>query len=180
MSPVWARGILGNGVTVCVVDDGLDYNHPDLKENFASFVSYDFNSKRPLPTPMLADDVHGTRCAGEIAAMGLEDGKTDISSNSWGPSDDGKTAEKPGPMMLDALVEGVTKGRKGLGIIYVFASGNGGSVDDCAFDGYVSNIYTIGIGALGKRWGYPLLPRTLCISFGGCLLEQHPRFHHHH
>lgn len=31
--------------------------------------SYDFNDHEPLPTPKLSDDTHGTRCAGEIAAV---------------------------------------------------------------------------------------------------------------
>lgn len=31
--------------------------------------SYDFNDHEDLPTPKLRDDHHGTRCAGEIAAV---------------------------------------------------------------------------------------------------------------
>ena len=31
--------------------------------------SYDYNEHKQLPTPALSDDTHGTRCAGEIAAV---------------------------------------------------------------------------------------------------------------
>ena len=31
--------------------------------------SYDFNLHVPLPKPVLFDDHHGTRCAGQIAAV---------------------------------------------------------------------------------------------------------------
>lgn len=31
--------------------------------------SWDFNDHTPLPEPRLVDDLHGTRCAGEIAAV---------------------------------------------------------------------------------------------------------------
>jgi len=44
----------------------------------------------------------------------------------------------------------VKEGRDGRGSIYVFASGNGGSSDNCNFDGYTNSIYTISIGAVGK------------------------------
>lgn len=66
--PVWDMNITGEGVTVAIVDDGLDFNNIDLKNNFNPKGSYDFNDKDPLPKPRLADDYHGTRCAGEIAA----------------------------------------------------------------------------------------------------------------
>ncbi|KAJ3117104.1 pheromone processing endoprotease [Phlyctochytrium bullatum] len=72
---VWDQGIFGKNVTVCLVDDGLDYEHDDLRENFVgvkTFLfaegSYDFNDHVDLPKPRLPEDRHGTRCAGEIAA----------------------------------------------------------------------------------------------------------------
>ena len=39
------------------------------------------------------------------------------------------------------------QGRKGKGVIYVWAAGNGGSKgDNCNCDGYTSSIYTLSIG----------------------------------
>jgi hypothetical protein len=39
------------------------------------------------------------------------------------------------------------QGRNGKGNIYVWAAGNGGSDDSCVADGYITSIYTIGVGA---------------------------------
>lgn len=66
---VWDQNVHGEGVTVCLIDDGLDMHSPDLKDNFYAPGSYDFNSHTDLPQPRESDDQHGTRCAGEIAAV---------------------------------------------------------------------------------------------------------------
>uniref|UniRef100_A0A8R1EMW6 Peptidase_S8 domain-containing protein n=1 Tax=Caenorhabditis japonica TaxID=281687 RepID=A0A8R1EMW6_CAEJA len=64
----------------------------------------------------------------------------DIYSVSWGPKDDGKTADKPANFTQEAIKNGVLNGRAGRGNIFVWASGNGGqNGDNCALDGYVSN-----------------------------------------
>ncbi|KAI8079316.1 peptidase S8/S53 domain-containing protein [Thamnidium elegans] len=66
---VWKQGIAGKDVVVVILDDGLDYKSEDLKDNFYAEGSYDFNDHEYLPTPKLWDDSHGTRCAGQIAAV---------------------------------------------------------------------------------------------------------------
>ena len=68
---VWARGITGKGVVVAVVDDGVQWDHPDLIENYCPEGSFDLNSNDDNPMPVRDDkeeNKHGTRCAGEIAA----------------------------------------------------------------------------------------------------------------
>ncbi|KAF5320626.1 hypothetical protein D9611_013728 [Ephemerocybe angulata] len=52
-----------------LIDDGLDYTSEDLAANFDAKNSYDFNDHEPLPTPKKERDHHGTRCAGQIAAV---------------------------------------------------------------------------------------------------------------
>lgn len=67
----WAMGITGKNITTAIMDDGVDYTHPDLMNNFNFEASYDFSSNDPFPYPRYTDDwfnSHGTRCAGEIAA----------------------------------------------------------------------------------------------------------------
>ena len=176
---VWSEGISGSGVRVVVIDDGIDYTHPDLAPNFSGEISYDFNGDDTDISPRDVTNSHGTRCAGEVAMVAdnklcgvgvafnstiggirMLDGKisdtiegmalsfaldkVDIFSSSWGPTDDGATVEGPGKLASEALVKGVTEGRDGKGVVYVWASGNGGShEDDCNCDGYTSSIYTL-------------------------------------
>ncbi|KAJ8454944.1 hypothetical protein ONZ45_g19110 [Pleurotus djamor] len=66
---VWDMGYTGKGVISALVDDGLDYRNKDLTDNFDAVDSYDFNDHTDLPTPKMFDDHHGTRCAGQIAAI---------------------------------------------------------------------------------------------------------------
>ncbi|XP_051155782.1 furin-like protease 1, isoforms 1/1-X/2 [Leptopilina boulardi] len=67
----WAEGITGRSVVVTILDDGLEKDHPDLKDNYDPLASYDVNNhdEDPMPRYDLADsNRHGTRCAGEVAA----------------------------------------------------------------------------------------------------------------
>lgn len=41
----WDQGYTGKGVTVTVLDDGIDHTHPDLKKNYSPFASADMNDK---------------------------------------------------------------------------------------------------------------------------------------
>ncbi|KAF7992328.1 hypothetical protein HCN44_001653 [Aphidius gifuensis] len=182
----WAQGITGKNVTTAIMDDGVDYMHPDLKFNYNARASYDFSSNDPYPYPRYTDDwfnSHGTRCAGEVAAardngvcgvgvaydskiagirmldqpymtdlieansMGHEPDLIDIYSASWGPTDDGKTVDGPRNATMRAIVRGVNEGRRGLGNIYVWASGDGGEEDDCNCDGYAASMWTVSINS---------------------------------
>lgn len=69
VSNLWFQNITGFNVVAAIVDDGLDYESEDLRDNFSPEGSWDFNNNEPLPKPRLNDDYHGTRCAGEIAAV---------------------------------------------------------------------------------------------------------------
>ncbi|XP_056329345.1 proprotein convertase subtilisin/kexin type 7 [Danio aesculapii] len=69
---VWEQNITGVGVTVVVVDDGVQHNLADIQPNYSPEGSYDLNSNDPDPMPHPdghSDNHHGTRCAGEIAAV---------------------------------------------------------------------------------------------------------------
>ncbi|GAA6016514.1 hypothetical protein JCM10207_002823 [Rhodosporidiobolus poonsookiae] len=187
---VWDQGVVGTGVNVAIVDDGLDMHSDDLAANFHADGSWDYNDNTPLPEPRLSDDQHGTRCAGEIAAVkndvcgvGVAHGAgiagirilsasisdadeasslnygyqtNDIYSCSWGPPDDGRSMEAPGRLIVKAMLNGVQNGRQGKGSIFVFASGNGGAVDDqCNFDGYTNSLMSITVGAIDRKGLHP-------------------------
>ncbi|KAF8891204.1 peptidase S8/S53 domain-containing protein [Infundibulicybe gibba] len=187
VTPLWDAGFTGKGMTVSIVDDGLDYTSDDLAANFDPTNSYDFNARTDLPFPAGASDTHGTRCAGQIgagrnnnacgvgiaydakiagvrilggqvsdadeaAALNLGFQTVSVYSNSWGPTDDGKTMEAPSYLTQKAFVNGITKGRDGKGSIIVFASGNGAEDgDQCNFDGFTNSIYTVTIGAIDYK-----------------------------
>ncbi|XP_072236574.1 furin (paired basic amino acid cleaving enzyme) a [Leuresthes tenuis] len=68
----WQLGYTGKGVVVSILDDGIEKGHPDLMQNYDPDASYDVNDGDPDPQPrytQLNDNRHGTRCAGEVAAV---------------------------------------------------------------------------------------------------------------
>ncbi|XP_077328262.1 furin isoform X1 [Lithobates pipiens] len=68
----WEQGYTGRGIVVSILDDGIEKNHPDLEGNYDPAASYDVNDQDPDPQPrytQLNDNRHGTRCAGEVAAV---------------------------------------------------------------------------------------------------------------
>ncbi|NXN56220.1 PCSK7 convertase, partial [Rynchops niger] len=69
---VWEQNVTGHGVTVVVVDDGVEHTIKDIQPNYSPEGSYDLNSNDPDPMPHPDEENgnhHGTRCAGEIAAV---------------------------------------------------------------------------------------------------------------
>ncbi|XP_013405184.1 furin [Lingula anatina] len=67
ISEAWGQGYTGQGVTVVVNDDGLDIEHPDIKENYDPDISWNLidNDKNMSPPEGRS---HGTHCAGVVAA----------------------------------------------------------------------------------------------------------------
>ncbi|XP_075063934.1 furin [Mixophyes fleayi] len=68
----WEQGFTGRGIVISILDDGIEKNHPDLQDNYDPDASYDVNDQDPDPQPrytQLNDNRHGTRCAGEVAAV---------------------------------------------------------------------------------------------------------------
>lgn len=131
-SQAWQRGIYGEGVTVAVVDSGVDYNHPKLSNQVAynvgesgidsngqdkrynskdddgngfvdDYLGYNFAYKDEDPNDLIQ---HGTHVAGIIAAA--------HSSQSVSESD----------------VQGVAPKAKILPVAFIGNSSTGGSVSD--------------------------------------------------
>lgn len=65
----WDAGFTGEGVTVAIIDTGVDYTHPDLAHAFGDYKGYDFvnNDDDPQEGP---GQYHGTHVAGTVAANG--------------------------------------------------------------------------------------------------------------
>lgn len=203
--PTWAMGYTGKGIVVSVLDDGLEWNHTDIINNYDPKASYDFNDNDNDPMPrydFTNENKHGTRCAGEIAmapnngvcgvgvaydakigGVRMLDGRVtdrveaealtfnmqhiDVYSSSWGPADDGRTVEGPGTITQQALIKGASEGRNGKGVIYAWASGNGGKQgDNCDCDGYTGSIYTISISTVTQQNAAPWYGEKCASTMG--------------
>lgn len=66
---LFTAGSKGSGVTVAVVDDGMDILHEDLKDNVLAGKSYNYLDGGTDPSGSSA--THGTACSGIIAARDL-------------------------------------------------------------------------------------------------------------
>lgn len=89
----------------------------------------------------------GQTDAREASALGYRPSNIQIYSNSWGPPDDGRF-EAPGPLALSAIQNNVIAARGGLGSIYVWAAGNGGTNDWSNKDGFANLPETIAVSAV--------------------------------
>uniref|UniRef100_A0A183IXU1 Furin-like protease 1 n=1 Tax=Soboliphyme baturini TaxID=241478 RepID=A0A183IXU1_9BILA len=68
----WDLGYTGKNVVVTILDDGLERTHPDIAPNYDPSASYDINDRDSDPLPryeITNENRHGTRCAGEVAAV---------------------------------------------------------------------------------------------------------------
>lgn len=65
----WQSGLTGKGVTVCIVDTGIDGTHPDLKGRIVGWKDIVDHKETPYD-----DFGHGTHCAGIIAGNGAASG----------------------------------------------------------------------------------------------------------
>ena len=106
----------------------------------------------------------------EAKALSLNPNHIDIYSASWGPEDDGKTVDGPGPLAKKAFINGIKSGRQGKGSIFVWASGNGGRKDDnCNCDGYTNSIFTLSISSATqggrKPWYLEECSSTLATTY---------------
>ncbi|MCK1521996.1 S8 family peptidase [Bradyrhizobium sp. 17] len=61
---VWAKS-KGKGIRVAVLDTGIDFYHPDLKDNYVDGVTFVEGTSTPMDDNEFG---HGTHCAGTIAA----------------------------------------------------------------------------------------------------------------
>ncbi|XP_052094595.1 neuroendocrine convertase 1-like isoform X1 [Mytilus californianus] len=158
--PAWRSCINGTGVTVGVVDKGVQ-NHIDLEINRR----FDFSD---VDGGTVASFQHGTRVAGVIGALknknftigiafGSEIADIKIASTAvWDTFDvaafyhhmdsiqvyscsfanfhTGTKTYKLEKNQEDAFIRGTTQGRGGLGSVYVFATGNSGDVTELSHD----------------------------------------------
>ena len=61
----------GKGVTIALIDDGVDTGHPEFSRPGKIVSEFDFTTRTPDARPKSNDDNHGTACAGVACASGI-------------------------------------------------------------------------------------------------------------
>ena len=69
VTPVWDT-YRDNGVTIAVVDEGMEYTHEDLSPNYSAALSYDYWGNDNNPAPGSFED-HSTAVGGVAAGKGF-------------------------------------------------------------------------------------------------------------
>ena len=169
---VWAEGILGEGVNIAVVDDGMDYTHADLRDNLDTSRNHDYTGSGDIRHPL---EHHGTKVTGIIAArdngvgvrgvapratvygynflaggtlenesdaMARNRDVTAVSNNSWGLGN-GPWLSRASSFWELAVSSGVTDGYGGRGTFYAFSGGNGHREGDNSNLSEVKNYYAV-------------------------------------
>ncbi len=181
----WADGVRGEGVKVAVVDEGVDEAHEDLKQNVLTQAGHDYLGNAPVRLAehgtcvaglIAARDLNGVGLRGvapraglmsfnvlqdltssnEYDAMTRQKDVVSVSNNSWGDAADNTgLLTFADTQWLRGVTEGATTGRGGRGVVYFWASGNGGDasqggLDDSNFDSQASSRYVLAIGGVGR------------------------------
>jgi subtilisin family serine protease len=168
----------GQGIVIGIVDDGLQWNHPDIRPNYVPSLSHNYNSGRPNDPAPTGDDAHGTAAAGVCCAAA----NNQVCGRGVAPK-----AKIAG---IRLIAEGVYDYEEGLGLshqkdkiriyssswgpvddgdnlagpgsvvqatlkanfptnVYIWAAGNGrDNADNVNYDGYANSPYVMAIGAI--------------------------------
>jgi len=122
----WDRTRGSSSITIAIIDEGVDYAHPDLNTSGKLVTGYDALLKRDNPNPVATRDDHGTACAGIAAAAG---------NNGLG-------------------VSGVAPGSRIMGIRIAQGTANGGwSTTDSALADGIATAANRGADVLSNSWG---------------------------
>ncbi len=184
---VWNQDIYGNGVIVGVFEPGGSFqtNHPDLAGNLDELLGYGGGSAEAhgtavagLIAALSSNGQGGTGVApgatlvpmsfagSSIDAIAdgiryaMENG-IDIVNNSWGPADNRGLAGPTADETL-ALRDSIFFGRDGLGVIHVWAAGNGGKdLDSASYDGWQNSRYVISVTGVDHDGQYNNIDGTV-------------------
>ena len=81
-NPLSGPAYTGAGNYIVVIDDGFDYNHPDLFPNYDQGLDFDFDGANDYDPFGLSTDAHGTAVSGIIGAAANGTGAVGVAYNS--------------------------------------------------------------------------------------------------
>lgn len=195
--------VTGQGVVVAVVDDGVERSHEDLAHatglGHVTYLPLSLNFDEAPHGTAVAGVIASARGNG-LGGRGIAPGASivamnavrapavsnfadalsrnlevvHVSQNSWGDFNAWGEPFPLHPAIREALSSGTRLGRNGLGIVYVFAAGNGATfspkssqvVDNVNYSGLVNNRWTIPVCAIndiGRRSWYSEKGATLAV-----------------
>ncbi len=168
----------GKGVIAAIVDEGIDIDHDDLRENIIGFANYSARDPYTTRPDSKTGYWHGTACAGLMAAVENDTGVVGVAPESkfyairYSDSDVAQDIIAFHDLMeanvsvisnswgsytnLDAydaiFKELATKGRNGKGILIFFAAGNDHkNLDTAGIDDESESPWVISIAASTER-----------------------------
>lgn len=184
----------GKGVAIGIVDDGIQYSHPDLEANFDASLSYDYNHNQLNVNPYNTDG-HGTAAAGVCCAVANNVCGAGVAHNAkiagirliaeatYDYVEALAILHKRDKIRIKSSSwgpqdDGLSLEKPGRIMeralweesINIFASGNGRNfLDDSNFDGYANHPNVIAIGAIDKNGN-----RAYYSEGGACLFAVVP------
>ncbi|XP_066283512.1 endoprotease bli-like [Branchiostoma lanceolatum] len=175
------RPNIANGLSYSIIDDSPDATPSDAifshGTRCAGIVAAKANNRfcgvgvapkaKIAGVKLFASAIQDLTDAEEALALSHGSNNVSIYSCSFGPSDYSNVLEGPDPLTFAAMKRSAEKGRGEKGSIYVFSAGNGGNYgDSCAYNGYINNIYTIGISAVLKNGSLASYDEACTSIFG--------------
>jgi serine protease len=148
-STAWEQTLGDAGVTIGVVDQGVAYNHPDLRNNIASDPGYDFIAGDTDPSPDTSSEHHGSHVSG-IAAASIDNG-TGVTGIGNSTVVSARALNESGRGSLSAIANGIQYvADRGADVINLSLGGGGGSQTmDNALD-YAVNQGALVVAAAGN------------------------------
>ncbi|MBX3386753.1 MAG: S8 family serine peptidase [Phycisphaeraceae bacterium] len=167
----WNGGVTGAGVTVGVLEGGWNTEHVDLLVKYHDDASQPDNGWSNHATAVAG--IIGATANNGLGGVGVAFGASlsrlyygsdtetaaafahrndlnAVKNNSWGPSDIGR-AWTMSALQRQAITDAATTGRGGKGTVFVWAAGNGRTVnnDRVDYDPWASHPWVIAVGAVG-------------------------------
>ncbi|AGB15232.1 subtilisin-like serine protease [Halovivax ruber XH-70] len=151
----WDTTMGSMDVTIAVVDQGVDYTHPDLADRFEGDEGYDFVDDDDDPAPVNNDENHGTHVGGCAAAT------TDNGEGTAGVSNcrliSGRALGADGSGSMSDIADAIQwAADQGADIVNMSLGGGGASDTGRNAIDYAYDNGTLPIAAAGNDYGSPV------------------------